>query len=244
MAIADKGSQAQFTDNLANIFKAQPPITIPANGSRIFQGRTRFLTVISATAADNLQVSFDGKAFIDFPRGFVLTDFDAPAVWFKDTSGSNNTIVIGTGLAALRDNRFAITPGQSVPVNIVAGGGSSLSLGQALMAASLPVVIASNQSAIPVTSAGGALTDGSGTIAAGGVSQAVFALNAARRYFFFQNLSADVLWINFGVAAAATQPSIAVPVGGSFAMEGSFVSTQAINVIGATIGDAFTAKQG
>lgn len=90
----------------------------------------------------------------------------------------------------------------------------------------------------------GALTDRSGTIAAGGASQQIAAALATRRYFFFENVSAEDLWINFGVAAVAGQPSIKVPSGGSFVMESGFISNQAINVIGATTGSAFSAKEG
>lgn len=90
----------------------------------------------------------------------------------------------------------------------------------------------------------GSLTDGSGTIASGGASQQIFAANTSRKYFFFENVSSGDLWINFGVAAVINQPSIKVLANGSFVMEASYVSDQAINVIGATTGQAFTAKQG
>jgi hypothetical protein len=48
------------------------------------------------------------------------------------------------------------TSGESANVNIAEFGGVAVALGQALMAASMPVVIASNQSAIPVTVPGNA----------------------------------------------------------------------------------------
>lgn len=90
----------------------------------------------------------------------------------------------------------------------------------------------------------GSLTDGSGTITTGGTSQQIFASNTARKYLLFVNVSSEDLWINFGTAAVVTQPSIKVVPNGSFVMEGFFVSTQTVNVIGATTGSAFTAKQG
>jgi hypothetical protein len=92
----------------------------------------------------------------------------------------------------------------------------------------------------------GSLTDGSGTIATGGASQQIFAANTARKYLIIQNLSSESLWINFGTAAVADQPSLELPgtVKSSFVMEGMFVSTQTVNIIGATTGSKFVAKQG
>lgn len=99
---------------------------------------------------------------------------------------------------------------------------------------------------VPLSSVGqqrGALTDGSGTITTGGTSQQIFAANAARKYLLVVNVSALDLWINFGVAAVQTQPSIKITPNGSFVMEGFFVSTETVNIIGATTGTVFTAKQ-
>lgn len=91
--------------------------------------------------------------------------------------------------------------------------------------------------------ASGALTDRSGTITLGGTSQQLMAANAARRYLFVQNVSAGDLWVNFGVAAAQAQPSVKIATNGTFIMDGSFVSTEAVNIVGATTAQAFTAKE-
>lgn len=89
----------------------------------------------------------------------------------------------------------------------------------------------------------GSLTNRSGSIAAGATSQQVAALNASRKYFLFQNISTETMWINFGTAAVSDQPSIQVLQGGSFVMENFFVSTEAINVISATTGSKFVSKE-
>lgn len=94
-----------------------------------------------------------------------------------------------------------------------------------------------------VTPTSGALTDRSGTITVGGASQQLAAANATRKYFMFENVSSETLWINFGVVATQSQPSIKVLPNGYFFMEDFFVSNQTINVIGATTGSAFTAKE-
>ena len=89
----------------------------------------------------------------------------------------------------------------------------------------------------------GNFTDRSGSITTGGTAQEVAAVLTTRKYFLFQNHSDTVMWLNFGVTAVADQPSIQIPVGGSFTMDGSFCSTQSVSVICATTGKKFTAKE-
>ena len=90
----------------------------------------------------------------------------------------------------------------------------------------------------------GEMVDGSGTITSGGTSQALFPANASRKYLFVQNHSAGALYINFAIDAVVTQPSIMIAAsGGTFVMDGPAVSRQAVNIIGATTAQAFTAKE-
>lgn len=92
----------------------------------------------------------------------------------------------------------------------------------------------------------GALGDGSGTITAGGTSQEVFPADTGRQYLLIQNVSAGDLWINFGIAAVVSQPSIKLAAGAAieFSAAGTgVVPTSTINIIGATTGQAFTAKE-
>lgn len=89
----------------------------------------------------------------------------------------------------------------------------------------------------------GTPTDGSGTITLGGTAQQVFAANVNRRYFVFQNNSDIDYWINWGVAAVASQPSIQIVAGGSYENPPHFCPTGTISVIGATTGKPFTAKE-
>lgn len=103
------------------------------------------------------------------------------------------------------------------------------------------------------SSSGVSLTNASGTITTGGTSQQLVAANSSRKYLLVVNLSTDTLWIRFGsTASAASEPSIplnpAVAAssygGGAFFMEGSAISTDAIQILGATTGDAFSAWEG
>ena len=88
----------------------------------------------------------------------------------------------------------------------------------------------------------GATTDLSGTIAVAATSQLLSAAKT-RKYVFFQNNSTAALTINFTAAATAANPSIVVAAGGSFVQESSYVTNEAINVYGATAGQAFTYKE-
>jgi hypothetical protein len=91
----------------------------------------------------------------------------------------------------------------------------------------------------------GALVDRSGTITTGGTAQTVMAANPDRKYLIFQNNSTGDLWINFDtVTAVIGQPSLKIPAGGGYSLESSFVSTQAMTVIGATTAQAFSCKEG
>ena len=106
---------------------------------------------------------------------------------------------------------------------------------------------------VPTRSARTTLTNRSGTITTGGTSQQLVAANASRSYLLIVNLSTDTLWISFGAtAASAGQPSIPLSPavsansygGGAFTMEGSAISTDAVQIYGATTGDAFSAWEG
>jgi hypothetical protein len=118
------------------------------------------------------------------------------------------------------------------------GGGGSVTQG------TVPWVV-SNAGTFAVQSAptAGALTDRSGTIAAGGTAQQVAAANATRKYLFFQNNSDTDMWINFGVVAVANQPSILVKAGANYENPAHFCQNALISVMCATTGKTFTAKE-
>lgn len=86
-------------------------------------------------------------------------------------------------------------------------------------------------------------TDGSGTIAVGGATQVLFAANNKRMGLFVQNISAGDLWINDLGAAAAAQPSIKIPAGATFQTPLNWSPRTAISIWGATLAQAFVARQ-
>lgn len=89
----------------------------------------------------------------------------------------------------------------------------------------------------------GALVLGSGTITTGGTSQQVFASNTSRKYLFIQNTSSTNEYIGFNVAASTTTGILLLP-NSSFSMENGYISTQIINILGATTGQTFVAYYG
>lgn len=88
------------------------------------------------------------------------------------------------------------------------------------------------------------LTDRSGSIAAGGVSQQVMAANPARVLFLFQNISSATMYVNFGAAAVVDSNSVKVLPEACFTWEQRAIVSQAAHVICATIASKFVAKEG
>ncbi len=99
---------------------------------------------------------------------------------------------------------------------------------------------------MPIGAGGGALTDRSGTITTGGTSQQLAPVNNARKYLLVQNptTASESFWIAVGTAAVAASPSIEIAPGVTLSWESSFVPSDAVNVIAATTGTAFVAKEG
>lgn len=97
---------------------------------------------------------------------------------------------------------------------------------------------------VALTPSSGPLTDRSGALAAGGVSETLAPALPGRKYLLVVNLDTDEdLWIDFTSDAVTEQPSIRIPGGGAFVMEGSYVSPEEVNVIATTISHEWSAKE-
>lgn len=90
----------------------------------------------------------------------------------------------------------------------------------------------------------GVPTDRSGTIAAPAAAQQLAPANLTRRWLFVQNNSLNDMWLNFGVDAVASQPSILIAAGGSWESSPAFCPSTSVSIYGTLLGDAFTAKEG
>ena len=90
----------------------------------------------------------------------------------------------------------------------------------------------------------GSWTDRSGTIALANTSQQLAPANVSRTYLLIENVGTDVLWVNFGVAAVKAQPSLRLEVGAGLVLNrNDFCDIDQVNVISATAGTAYTAKE-
>jgi hypothetical protein len=135
------------------------------------------------------------------------------------------------------------------------GGVTNIRVRATSVSGSAPTVSVTIQPAYGVTDIGipgtvntapvqGTLTDRSGTITTGGTAQVLAASNTTRKYLFIQNNSIAPLWYNFTTTAAQSQPSVQLAAGASMYFGGPYITTEAVSIIGATTGQAFTAKEG
>jgi hypothetical protein len=109
---------------------------------------------------------------------------------------------------------------------------------------SIPAMIQLNGDGAPM-GGGGTMTNHSGTITAGATAQSLMPANDDRRYFLTQNPAnaTESLWIDFGVTAVRSQPSVELRAGEEKEYKGDYVPKEAVSVIATTTGHAFTAKE-
>lgn len=89
-----------------------------------------------------------------------------------------------------------------------------------------------------------ALSDKSGTIAVANTAQTLMPTSNLRNGFSVQNNSAGDLWINeLGNAAVIAQPSLKIASGALYETPRGYPCPYAISIIGATLSQAFTARE-
>ncbi len=103
--------------------------------------------------------------------------------------------------------------------------------------------IAQNLTSLLNRFGGATLVSASGTITTGGTAQQIAGSNAACRGFLIQNNSSGDLWFSTLATAVQSQPSIRLPAGYFYESPLGGVGTGAISIIGATTGQAFTARE-
>ena len=88
------------------------------------------------------------------------------------------------------------------------------------------------------------MADRSGTITLGGTAQSLMAANPSRKGYLIQNNSAGTLWFNeLGATAVQAAPSISIAAGALYQSPSPGASALAISIIGATTGQAFSARE-
>lgn len=85
-------------------------------------------------------------------------------------------------------------------------------------------------------------SDGSSTIIASNASQQIFAPNDDRHYLYFQNESGNDMYVDFGIPANTTS-SFKIPASGNLVFDSAFIPASTVNIICATSGARFIAKE-
>ncbi len=111
------------------IYQTQP-LVLAQNQVLPLIGDVSYVTILSATYKDNIEISFTGGAFFPIPPGIAISGFDGP-VWIKNTNASANTITVASGAAELRDNRLVIDVLNPISVTAVCtiADGADVSIG-------------------------------------------------------------------------------------------------------------------
>lgn len=114
--------------------------------------------------------------------------------------------------------------------NIAAIATKTPAFGQAAMANSSPVVIASNQSAVPISSP----SSGTATLsnaAASATTVSILASNASRKGAIIQNDSSSAMYLAYAASASTTAYTVKVPANTGFEMPITPVYTGAMSAI-------------
>lgn len=106
--------------NPSDIYKPSAPIILAAgpNGNPTqFAFQSRYLSVISATYPDDIELSFDGRTFQPWPSGITFTEIpDVAYVYIRNQNASANTVRLAAGSAKIQDNRLVAAA--TVTVNV------------------------------------------------------------------------------------------------------------------------------
>ncbi len=170
-------------------------------------------------------------ASLPLPAGAATAAKQAALGTAGTPSADVYTVQGAVSMTALKVDPSGVTS----PVSIAATINNTPQVAAAAVSATNPM---------PTTSGQFARTDKSGTIAAGGTAQTLFAAGAITHGGYFQNLSTVNIWIrDDGTAASAAPGSVLVPAnGGFFYWDNTGVPTTSVSIFCATTASAFTCK--
>jgi len=77
----------------------------------------------------------------------------------------------------------------------------------------------------------GPMSDFGGSIAVANTNYVIAPANANRRYFYFQNNSANTIFLNFGEAASVTPGVLQIGGGANLIMDNNYITTDSINIL-------------
>ncbi len=97
----------------AAIHLAVGPNGIPAQ----LPFNSKYLAIQSATFPNDIDVSFDGHTFQNWPAGFVFTEIPGvDFIWIRNQNSSANVVVVAVGNCKLQDNRLVVPPATIITV--------------------------------------------------------------------------------------------------------------------------------
>lgn len=223
-------------------------LTIPAGESREMFGQGEYFWIAAATGALIAEVTAaDGKRSTHkvASRFQLRVPSGVRSVLLSNQLATDNVVEADSGVGEYMPSN----DGQRV--TLIGAGGVTLEVQGKVGGVAVPVsgpLTDAELRATPVSvtyfAPASAPTDRSGTLAAAATAQQLMPAKANRRGWIVQNLSAGDLYVrDDGVAASASAGSIKVPQGGSYESPSGFVTSTSISIFGATLGQAFTARE-
>lgn len=210
----------------------------------VVQSTSPWVANISQFGGSNV-VTGTGNSGSGIPRVTISND--------SSITNISGTISLPTGASTSANQATEITSLGTIATNtgslvtLQTAGNASLAsidagvpaaLGQTTMANSMPVTIASNQSALAISSASGSSgTPTESSVSCATATTTLLAASAATKFVVIRNptTATATVWVNVtGVSAVAAAPSIDIPPGGEVdfaASENSFLPTTAYNCI-------------
>lgn len=210
------------------------PVAMFYSGANYRFIRVRVVTGVAATTIVNVSISSS------------MASHDATALVSGTVTaniGTSGSLALDASVTGLQVSQGSTTSGQK-------GG---LSLGAVTTAS--PSYTTAQSSPLSLDTTGnlrtvGAISAGKGTLAnqsgsSSTSSGTLMAANAARKYLFIQNIdSAITQYINFTSAADVSANSIALLPFATFSLDGSYITTEQINIISASGTPKYIAKEG
>lgn len=187
----------------------------------------------SISTADVNLISVSGSTIV---LGQAVMGTSLPVAIASNQSAIPVTNAGGTATVTLAGGTASVTlSGGTSTVNLAQINGTTINIGQAVMTASFPVVLASNQSAIPVTNAGGTAT----VTLAGGTALVTLAggtsdVNLTKINGTTINIGQGVMTASFPVVLASNQSAIPVTNAGGTATVTLAGGTAIVTLAGGT----------
>lgn len=227
------GSTPSFTRSITRLQGSQQ---IPSYYRNLFDSTINPTSTNSTTAVLNVENMNTYTAIINQGAGgsavsFALDGSDDNVNWVSAISTVNGVVGGSTPVTM----SYAGSAFRFIRARVITG----------VAATTISYVTLIGSMGSKASSSTGLLTNRSGsTSGTPSTSTQVAGPNSIRKYFFIQNLDLSAtIFVNFGAAADTTNSLSLVP-GQAFTMEGTFIDTEAINVLSSGTSIKYAAKEG